>query len=110
MQIEKQYEHILDTSLSRAKSGEPVSFIGMYDCGKNYTFGLLVERISKSKNLPKMLLVGALGNTEGEWLQNIISELTILGLNQNQEISTFQGIEKILRKTKTAVEDLLRLS
>lgn len=99
MQIEQQYEQLLETSLARARSGEPVSFIGMYDCGKNYTFGLLAERISKSDNLPKMLLIGALGNTEQEWLQNIISELTILGWNQNKEISTFQDVEKILRRT-----------
>lgn len=99
MQIEQQYEQLLVTSLARARSGEPVSFIGMYDCGKNYTFGLLAERISKSDNLPKMLLIGALGNTEQDWLQNIISELTILGWNQNKEISTFQDIEKILRRT-----------
>jgi len=45
MQVAKHYKELLNKALLNIKSGEPLSFVGMYDCGKNYLFSLLIEEL-----------------------------------------------------------------
>ncbi|MBI3576891.1 helix-turn-helix domain-containing protein [Candidatus Gottesmanbacteria bacterium] len=47
MKIEKYYESLLKSAISSMKKGEPITFVGMYDCGKNYLFTLLFDTLDK---------------------------------------------------------------
>lgn len=48
MLIATYYQELIDKALLSIQHGEPISFVGMYDCGKNYVFSLLVEQLEKN--------------------------------------------------------------
>ncbi|MCA9371532.1 helix-turn-helix domain-containing protein [Candidatus Woesebacteria bacterium] len=68
----KQYQELLEKSEQAVKSGFPISFIGMYECGVDYLYGVMIHYLKKKDR--HIIPVGFI-KTEGK-LENTLACLS----------------------------------
>ncbi|OIN91644.1 hypothetical protein AUJ42_01515 [Candidatus Collierbacteria bacterium CG1_02_44_10] len=94
MVIEKQYQQLVGRLLGQIKSGFDTSVIGMYDCGKNYTYDLIPKLIPGVQGM-SLLHLGSLGSTREDWWRRLTEELG------SDEVGV--GLRRLLRKGKVCL-------
>jgi len=103
MVVEKQYLEVIKRTLACAESGTDVCVVGMYDCGKNYTFDL-VPKYVPLKSAVRLIGFGVLRGDDETILRTISSAITVLDPDAEElrtwgDVKTWLGsrakIEKI---------------
>lgn len=98
--MEKQYLEVIKRALDCAETGTDTCVVGMYDCGKNYTFDLVPKYLSL-KNAVRLVVFGVLRGDENDFLEAVSSTLALLDPEYG-EIKTWEDVKTWLSsKLKT---------
>lgn len=102
MKIASYYQKLLETSLNAAKSMEPITFAGMFDCGVDYLFSLSIPLFEAELDECSVIFLDLSGLSKKEEIE---SEIRFAVSEKIPEIPKDAGFDDITKAIRTAAKN-----